>query len=109
MFCKYLPLLLTPHPAHTDPPVLFPLVSQITRGPTSDQLFDNKNWKIANHIPEGLCVTRPSSLMKDARRYHLSNVQEKENPTKYTKCKKHLHALFLRKHKTKWQIAGSQI
>ena len=67
MFCKHLPLLITPHPAHTDPPVLFPLVSQITRGPTSDQLFDNKNWKIANQILKGLCVTRPNSWARKIR------------------------------------------
>ena len=67
MFCKHLSLLLMPHPAHTDPPVLFPLVPQITRGPTSDQLFDNKNWKIANQILKGLCVTNPNSWARKIR------------------------------------------
>ena len=67
MFCKHLSLLLMPHPAHTDPPVLFPLVSQITRGPASDQLFDNKNWKIANQILKGLCVTNPNSWARKIR------------------------------------------
>ena len=101
MFCKHLPLLITPHPAHTDPPVLFPLVSQITRGPTSDQLFDNKNWKIANQILKGLCVTRPSSWARKIRDGTTCQMSKKKNPTKNTICKKHLHALILRKHEIK--------
>ena len=39
----------------------------MTRAPTSDQLFDNKNWKIANQILKGLCVTRPSSWARKIR------------------------------------------
>ena len=79
MFSKHLPLFLTPHPAHTDPPVLSPLlVPQIIRGPTSDQLFYNKNWKIANQILKGLCVTRPSSWARKIRDVTTGQMSQKK-------------------------------
>ena len=104
MFCKHLSLLLMPHPAHTDPPVLFPLVPQITRGPTSDQLFDNKNWKIANQILKGLCVTNPNSWARKIRDGTTCQMSKKKIQRKIQYARNTFMLWFWGNMRLKWQI-----